>query len=93
MNTREIKQIASECELISDFIRRFDSTTQGSNTIALVEAAGSHIRSRISVDLTRELWPSFRKLLVAKYDELAASINADKLDDPKSENSDGSRRR
>ncbi len=81
MNAREIKQVAAECEQISDFIRRAESAHRNSNTIALVEAASSHINSRISIDLMKELWPEFRKQLVTKYDELAATINADKFFD------------
>ncbi len=85
MDAREIKQVADECEQISDFIRRFDSASRISSTIALADAGSTNIRSRISVGLTEELWPEFRKQLVAKYNELAATINADKFFDPKSD--------
>ena len=81
MDAIKIRQIAGKCEQISEFIRQLDSYTH-------IEIAAknlvANVSTSMSTDLVRDIWPDFRELLVAKYNELAATINADKFFDSKS---------
>ncbi len=82
MDAIKIRQIAGKCEQISEFIRQLDS-------YAHIEIAAknlvANVSTSMSTDLVRDIWPDFRELLVAKYNELAATINADKFFDPNNE--------
>ena len=75
----EVKQIADRCEQIDDFVRELDSW--GNAELSTSRDACGPIPKVLCAKITREIWPELRKQLVAKYDELAATINADKFFD------------
>ena len=77
MDVDKIKQIADKCQKIEEFIRQVDSN--GNTNISAINNGCAPLPA----DLVRELWPEFRKQLVAKYNELAAIIVADKFFDTK----------
>ncbi len=84
MNVIEIKHVVEKCEQIEEFIREQDKW--GTCQIS-TGRDGSTIKPLCSI-LSRDIWPDFRELLVAKYNELAASVNADKFFNLNAQNSD-----
>jgi hypothetical protein len=80
MKAGDIKQIADECGQIETFIHKLDSW--GNAEIAVTQSCIDPVPIMLCSKLSGKLWPGFRKQLVAKYNELAATINADKFFDP-----------
>ncbi len=82
MDASEIKQIAERCERIDDFVHERDDWGNAEISTGRNPAAMKNLDTTTS----REVWPDFRKQLIALYNELAASINADVFFDPKETN-------